>query len=218
MKIHTIQLNIEDFDAGILGMDATEVGAYFCLLMALYKSSTQDLPNDDARLARTARVGTRVWKRIKPILEPHFIINGQVWTNKRVQSEAVKYRTLSQKNTSNRLKGKQTAPPVVNQPSDQTATNISNNKLITNKERKKELKNSFFSFSGLPFAGAVINLDGPAFNLWFQEYSFDGNEDKFRKVLSKRDDWYSIQPYKTQESWLAKTTTWLDKNRRQHGN
>lgn len=84
-------------------------------------------------------------------------------------------------------------------------------------ETKKDFKNGFhsFAFSGLPFQGQVISLDGPAFNEWFQHYSHDGNEDRFRGLIQKRDDWYSTQPYKTHSKWLPDTTKWLSKNK--HG-
>lgn len=71
-----------------------------------------------------------------------------------------------------------------------------------------------FAFSGEGFDGVVIKLDGDAFNLWFQEYSFNGDEDKFRAIIKKRDDWYSIQPYKTHKNWLDDTTKWLLKNKK----
>ena len=61
----------------------------------------------------------------------------------------------------------------------------------------------------------MIQLDGNAFNVWFQEYSF-GDEGKFRKLISDRDNWYSTQSPKVYEKWLDQTTKWLSRNKHKH--
>ena len=90
----------------------------------------------------------------------------------------------------------------------------------TESETKKEdfSKNNFsyFAFSGLPFNGVVIQLDAESFNIWFQKFSFDGDEEKFRKIIQKRDNWYSTQGYNTQKTWMDKTTSWLMDNKRKY--
>jgi uncharacterized protein YdaU (DUF1376 family) len=52
MKIHTVQLNLEDFDNGTSDLSPLEFGIYTRLFLASY---TRDLPNDDEKLARIAR-------------------------------------------------------------------------------------------------------------------------------------------------------------------
>lgn len=101
-------------------------------------------------------------------------------------------------------------------------TRTPSDKKTKRKEPKEKIKNinnniynnNYYSlpFSGEPFEGQVINLDAESFNLWFQQYSY-GDEGKFREVLAKRDDWYSVQPYKTQQGWLEQTTRWLARNK-----
>lgn len=78
-------------------------------------------------------------------------------------------------------------------------------------------KNSCFSFpfSGEPFAGQVIQMDASSFDLWFQTYSLNGDEQHFRRIIAARDEWYAKQPYKTymDQKWLSQTTEWLAKKK-----
>lgn len=142
MKIHTIQLNIEDFESGTIGMDAREKGAYISLLICLYKSSTHELPDDDKRLARMACLEVREWKKIRVVLEPKFIVYNGVWKQKRVLQEAVRYAKLSDKNRANALKRNETPLPVASQPHSQKAANISNKELVTSNSKKDKSKNA----------------------------------------------------------------------------
>lgn len=140
MKIHTIQLNIEDFESGTAGMDAREKGAYISLLICLYKVSSHELPDDDKRLARMACLNMREWKKVREILEPKFETYNGVWKHKRVLQEAVRYQKLSQKNTSNALKGHNSPKPLACQPHSQNGANTSNKELITNNKDKNPPK------------------------------------------------------------------------------
>ena len=132
MHVHTIQLNIEDFESGTAGMDAREKGAYISLLICLYKVSTHELPDDDKRLARMACLNIREWKKVRDILEPKFETYNGVWKHKRVLQEADRYQKLSQKNTYNALKKNKSSKPVASHSHSQNGANTSNKELITN--------------------------------------------------------------------------------------
>lgn len=58
----------------------------------------------------------------------------------------------------------------------------------------------------------MINLDAQSFEEIYRKYSY-GDEEKFRDLLAKRDQWYATQPYKTQQGWLTATIRWLAKNK-----
>ena len=79
-------------------------------------------------------------------------------------------------------------------------------------ESKRSIKNNnnVFPFSGEPFRGAVINLDGESFDIWFQRFSY-GNEVKFREIIRDRDNWYSTKPYASHKNWMIDTPKWLMK-------
>ncbi len=140
MRIHTIQLNIEDFLSGTIHMDATELGAYMSLLIACYQSGNK-LPNDDKRLARMAKVSPKIWKRIKPIIEVKFTKSDSYWTHERCQKEFEKCVSLSTKNRANVLKRYKTDLPVVDESYYQNATNTNNYNLVTNIKEKENNNN-----------------------------------------------------------------------------
>jgi uncharacterized protein YdaU (DUF1376 family) len=112
MKIHTIQLNIEDYKNGTEFMDAEQSGAYLHLLMACYQSKEACLPDDDVILARIAKVSPYKWKKIKPIILEKFVSfeknSKKYFKNFRVNLELEKIKNLSEKNRSNICKRWQT--------------------------------------------------------------------------------------------------------------
>lgn len=140
MKIHTIQLNIESLLGGCNHMDATEFGAYLSLLVACYQSDN-NLPSDDKRLSRMARVSPKVWQRIKSVVSPKFIQNDSSWSHVRVQKEIDKYKLLSTKNRVNSLKKRDTNQPVGSVSLTQIEANTSNNHQVTS-NKNKEYKTS----------------------------------------------------------------------------
>lgn len=75
---------------------------------------------------------------------------------------------------------------------------------------KNKSKNGFHSFAA--FQGSVLNFTSDDYGELFKRYCYDGNEERFRGLLQKRDDWYSTQPYKTHKNWLNDTVAWLAKN------
>jgi len=101
MKIHTIQLNIEDYKNGTEFMDAEQSGAYLHLLMACYQSKEACLPDDDVILARIAKVSPYKWKKIKSIILEKFVSfeknSKKYFKNFRVNLELEKIKNLSEK-------------------------------------------------------------------------------------------------------------------------
>ncbi len=90
-------------------MDGTEFGAYMLLVIACYQSSNHRLPDDDARLARMARVSRKVWARIRPAVMHKFIHirEGELtsWEHFRVRKEVEKYTVRCSTNRDNALNG-----------------------------------------------------------------------------------------------------------------
>ena len=70
-------------------LEADEIGAYLLLLMAMWIRESCDLPDDDARLARVARVSTRLWKsRVGTVIRPLLSTGDGVVFSKRLREEA----------------------------------------------------------------------------------------------------------------------------------
>lgn len=68
-------------------LNVTEHGAYLLLLITLWRSKTQELPDDNRLLARYARCTTQQWEKLRPILEPFFVIENGLWIQGRLSDE-----------------------------------------------------------------------------------------------------------------------------------
>lgn len=80
-----------------------EHGAYLLLLMTAWRSKGCVLPDDDARLARYARLTPRQWARIRPTLAEFFTIENGIWSNGRLLDEhAAVRRQLQQRSDAGR--------------------------------------------------------------------------------------------------------------------
>lgn len=69
-------------------LNAQETGAYFLLIMIAWRSPDCRLPDDDAKLARWARLDMRTWRRLKnAIMGEFWTLNDGFWTQKRLSKE-----------------------------------------------------------------------------------------------------------------------------------
>ncbi len=103
-QINYVQLHIGDFLGGTIGMDAAETGAYIMLILAHYQAGEKGLPDDDAYLARVAKVGGKMWKKIRPRLEGKFSIENGYWTSARVVQELLRVNEVSSQRKASALK------------------------------------------------------------------------------------------------------------------
>jgi uncharacterized protein YdaU (DUF1376 family) len=68
-------------------LSAQETGAYLLLIMIAWRSPECRLPDDDAKLARWARVDKRTWLRIKPSIMEFWTLQDGFWMQKRLSKE-----------------------------------------------------------------------------------------------------------------------------------
>lgn len=73
-----------------------EHGAYLLLLVTAWRSSGCSLPDNDNLLARYARCTAGQWKRLRPILEPFFIVEKGMWRQARLIDEREAVRRHSE--------------------------------------------------------------------------------------------------------------------------
>lgn len=82
-------------------LSTEEHGAYVLLLMAAWRTPSCALPDDDERLARMVKVGTKKWRKLRPILLRFFHIEDGMWVQKRLSKErekaAAQSRSASEK-------------------------------------------------------------------------------------------------------------------------
>lgn len=96
MKIHTVQLNLSDFDEGTNGLNPLEFTIYTRLLLASYK---QRLSDDNEVLARIARVNKKDIKKCREVIDRKFKKVDGFLQNTRTELEREKYKKLSELNT-----------------------------------------------------------------------------------------------------------------------
>ncbi|MEG3144234.1 DUF1376 domain-containing protein [Sphingomonas sp. RT2P30] len=113
-------------------LDATEHGAYLLLLICAWRAPDTTLPDDDRLLAKYARCGTKLWKRLRPVIAPFFEIRDGRWSQLRLLEEkqfVVRRRDSQAANgRASALKRKarhSTKRPTKNQPSEQPTGNHS---------------------------------------------------------------------------------------------
>ena len=218
MHIHTIQLNIEKLIGGTIGMDATEFGAYMSLIVSCYQSQN-NLPNDDKRLARMARVSPKVWKRIKPILEPKFTKSDLRWSHDVVQKELDKYSLLSTKNRANALKKNKTDEPLGSVSLSQNEANTNNNKQITNNNNNKP--------PIVPQRGSVIKPDDVDDDVWSdfinhrKRKKANITKTALGRIKSQADKagmtLNDVLAEMVMRGWVGFKAEWVEKERNTHG-
>ncbi len=65
------------------------MGAYFLIIMAMWTRESCDFPNEEAKLARVARVSLRLWKsRVGPSIMAFLTVEGDAVMSKRLRAEA----------------------------------------------------------------------------------------------------------------------------------
>ncbi|MDZ7711749.1 MAG: DUF1376 domain-containing protein [Rhodovibrio sp.] len=62
-------------------LSAEEHGVYMLLLMAAWRTPTCSLPDDDLRLARMAKAGTKKWRKMRPVMERFFTVSDGQWSD-----------------------------------------------------------------------------------------------------------------------------------------
>jgi uncharacterized protein YdaU (DUF1376 family) len=89
-------LYVADYLADAAHLTTQEHGAYLLLIMNYWQRGGP-LPDDDARLARIARMGPREWARVRDNLSEFFEVACGTWSHSRVDSELARVSAKSLK-------------------------------------------------------------------------------------------------------------------------
>jgi uncharacterized protein YdaU (DUF1376 family) len=201
---HVIEVpfHIGDFLSGTMGMDGTEIGAYWMLIIAHYQAGEKGLADDDKKLAQIARVEPRVWKRIRPTLAEKFDSYDGVWKHKKVLAVL---KNITNKSTDARAKalkrwdGGNAAALPRHCPED------ANQEPITNKEKKnkkEDAKPSKPDDHDNPYW-----FDGPVIKIRKKDYFemlgvYGGTDEQFFAWLKNRDEWLENQAPHIRKNWF----------------
>jgi len=134
MKIHTVQLNIEDFDNGTSDLSPLEFAIYTRLFLASYN---RDLPDCNEKLSRIARCKRSEIVKCRQVIDAKFKKVGDFLKNSRAELEREHYKIISNKNKSNareRWKIKGEAMPTAS---------ISHNEAQTDRNASAMLPNTY---------------------------------------------------------------------------
>lgn len=124
---------VDSFQRDTQHLSADEVGAYMLILMAMWTRESCDLPNDDHRLSRIARVSLRLWRdRIGPVIRAFLSVDGDAVVQKRLRKEAA-YVEAELIRQSDRKRGVQAEPQGSNEHSQKDGKKSS--KLLKSKEQ-----------------------------------------------------------------------------------
>ncbi len=119
---------VDAFVRDTLDLTVEEIGAFNLLIWAMWSREACDLPDDDAKLATICRVSKTIFKRkLRPTLEPFFIVRDGVWTSKKLKNEAL-FVEKSVTVQSNRKIGKKPGKALKKKKPDQTGDNPPNNR------------------------------------------------------------------------------------------
>lgn len=101
----SLPLFTDAFIADTGHLSATETGAYLMLLMMAWRLPDCRIPDDDAKLARWARVDARAWSRIKSKVMEFWTLEDGHWTQKRLLLERDKVRKFADTARTNGMRG-----------------------------------------------------------------------------------------------------------------
>lgn len=89
-------LFVADYLADTAHLTTQQHGAYLLLIMNYWQRGAP-LPDDDARLAKIARVGPREWSRMRDTISEFFSIADGTWLHSRIASELARVSDKSLK-------------------------------------------------------------------------------------------------------------------------
>jgi uncharacterized protein YdaU (DUF1376 family) len=89
-------LYVADYLADAAHLSTLQHGAYMLLIMNYWQRG-EPLPADDSRLAKIARVGTREWAKMKPVISEFFTVGCSNWSHSRIDTELARVSAKSLK-------------------------------------------------------------------------------------------------------------------------
>lgn len=157
-----MQLYVSDFIGDTLHLSPEQVGAYLLLLMAMWNADGK-LPNNEAKLARIARMSLKKWRAAAPDLMPFFEQEKDHISHGRLTKELQKSERQSQSRSAAGAKGYAAkALKSFNRPQANAQAGLKHSPEPYRKKRDKD-------FSGASSEAVVLDR-------WSQEHLFKACE------------------------------------------
>jgi uncharacterized protein YdaU (DUF1376 family) len=187
-----------DYLADTSHLSAMQHGIYLMLIMNYWQRGAP-LPNDDARLAKIARVSLRDWKRNRDEIADFFTVEESHWRHGRIDAELAHVEAKS-------LKSKGAAQASVQRRFGERSTDVEPTDTEADAEKKKE------QVGGKPpsyaFFGKTIRLKPRDLNEWKRLFHTILD---IEAELSVLDGWWQAQPEAKRANWFHATKAMLNK-------
>lgn len=190
-------LFVADYLADTAHLSTTQHGAYLLLIMNYWQRGGP-LPDDDARLAKIARVGPREWARMRDTLSEFFAVGDGAWSHSRLTRELARVEAKS-------LKSKAAAQASVQRRFGERSTSVEPTDTHTDKEKKVMPDKS----GAYAFFGKVVKLTDRHLTEWRR--LFHSIPDIVAE-LSTIDEWWQLPANEAKRSnWFLATKGMLNK-------
>jgi uncharacterized protein YdaU (DUF1376 family) len=193
-----IPLFVADYLADTAHLSTQQHGAYMLLIMNYWQRGGP-LPDDDARLAKIARVGPREWARMRDTISEFFTIADGVWLHSRIATELARVETKS-------LKSKAAAQASVQRRFGDRSASVEPTDTQAHTDKEKKV------VGGKPpdyaFFGKTIRLKPRDFSEWKRLFHTILD---LEAELSVLDGWWQDQPAEKRSSWFHASKAMLNK-------
>ena len=195
-----MQLYTSDYLADTAHLTTEEHGAYLLLLMN-YWQRAKPLDNSNGRLAHVTRLSAERWAAVEPVLAEFFTIDGETWTQARIERDLDKIRAKSSKLAANgSIGGSKKQANAKQMP-------IYEEEDKEEEEDKDEDNKKTSSFDSFWSVYPRKTAKGAATAAWVKALKKATPEEIIKAAVSYRDD-----PNR-EEGFTAHASTWLNQER-----
>ena len=187
-------LFVADYLADTAHLTTAQHGAYLLLIMNYWQRGAP-LPNDDARLAKIARMSRRDWDRNRNTICEFFTVEENMLCHPRIASELSRVASKS-------LKSKEAAQASVQRRFGVRSTGVEPTEAQAHTDKEEEVT----ADAALAFSGKIIRLTHADFASWQEAYP----DIDLRANLRSRDDWLANDAdERTRKRWFMATSNHL---------
>lgn len=221
-----MQFYVADYLADTAHLSTLEHGAYLLLLMNYWQRG-EALPDDDGKLARTARLSLKEWTRIRGEVVGFFEVAGGQWTHKRVERELGIVRArIEQMRSAGKASAQRRLQRSLEQPLERTSNKRSEipdtEQNRAEQKRKEGSKNSEAKASGEspPQGNGLFDARTDLFQSGLAELSSltGKTKDACRSIVGKwlkqaKDDAGEVRRtiHRAAENRVAEPIAWIEK-------
>lgn len=209
-----ISLSTDEYLSDTMHLTTLEIGAYTLLLIVAWRAGGE-LPDSDKLLSRYTKTRSDQWKKIKPVLEPFFIVENGVWKHpellKKLEAVRRKKKSCAQSANAKWLKNKETGNAIAsNSQSDRNANYNYNTKKKKNTKKDLDKYNSLFDEFWQTYPNKVgSKIEAMKGYIRAREKHKTSHEEIMKGLkLAKEQLWAD-----TERKFIPYASTWLNQER-----